>query len=87
MRDTPSKNSWEDDDGYYSKKKSSWDTPKSKGDLVDRKRYDGTPAPTPSYKYNKWADDRKKTGVTPQLKSERNNFSDNEDFEEDQKVN
>ena len=46
-------------------------------------RYDNTPLPTPSYKYNKWADDRKKTGATPQT---TNKLSDGEDFEDDQKV-
>ena len=65
-------------------------TPKSRGGgdykESNRKRYD-TPAVTPSFKYNKWADDRKKTGATPLSKSDKNNLSDNEDFDEDQKVN
>lgn len=33
-----------------------------------RSRYsDKTPLPTPSYKYNEWADDRKHLGSTPRL--------------------
>lgn len=33
-----------------------------------RSRYsDDTPLPTPSYKYNEWADDRRHLGSTPRL--------------------
>lgn len=31
---------------------------------------DDTPRPTPAYKYNQWAKDRKKTGATPQIGKE-----------------
>lgn len=44
-------------------KKSSWDinTPRDRrGDRDGR-----TPKPTPAHRYNKWADDRKKSGITP----------------------
>jgi len=60
---------------------------------LKRSRYDNTPAPTPTHKYNKWADDRKKTGETPLIKKKNTNTpnengddSDNSDFDEDQRV-
>jgi pre-mRNA-splicing factor ATP-dependent RNA helicase DHX38/PRP16 len=48
------------------------------------------PIPTPSHKYNKWADDRKRTGITPSALNKKNktesaNFSDEEEYNEDQK--
>ncbi len=76
LKDTPSRSSWEEEEHHRSGKSSSWDpnTPSN------NRRGDRTPAPTPTHKYNKWADDRKKTGATP-----RDNFSDDEDYEEDQR--
>lgn len=58
--DTPSRSSW-DDESRGSGKKSAWDanTPRP------RRPGDATPAPTPAHRYNKWADDRKRTGATP----------------------
>lgn len=48
-----------------------------------------TPAPTPTHKYNKWADDRKKTGATPIEFSKRNKSRADDDlngnYEEDQR--
>lgn len=34
---------------------------------VRSKYSDDTPLPTPSYKYNEWADDRRHLGSTPRL--------------------
>jgi pre-mRNA-splicing factor ATP-dependent RNA helicase DHX38/PRP16 len=62
-------------------------TPKPKSRHGD----DETPAPTPMHKYNKWADDRKKTGATPAVSNnkiahrESDNFSDEDEYDEDQK--
>lgn len=83
LKDTPSRSGWEEEEGYNRNKKSNWDinTPKNRKGGKDLT----TPAPTPAHKYNKWADDRKKTGVTPQVKKDRDNFSDDSDFEDDQK--
>jgi pre-mRNA-splicing factor ATP-dependent RNA helicase DHX38/PRP16 len=39
--------------------------------------------PTPSHKFNKWADDRKKTGATPA----QDNSSDDENWDKEQQVN
>ena len=94
LKDTPSRSSWDEDErsGNY-RKKSTWDmnTPKldrstDHGDYQENTNRSGrTPMPTPAHKYNRWADDRKKTGATPLKKNEAGNFSDNEEFEEDQK--
>lgn len=91
LKDTPSRSGWEEEDrGQHGRKKSNWDlnTPKTRGghskDNYDRYSKD-TPAPTPSHKYNKWADDRKKTGATPQVKGEKAKHSDDSDYEDDQK--
>lgn len=51
---------WDDDDANY-RKKTEWDYPTPK--IHDYR--DETPRPTPAYKYNKWAPDRRKTGATP----------------------
>ncbi|RNA01392.1 pre-mRNA-splicing factor ATP-dependent RNA helicase PRP16 [Brachionus plicatilis] len=83
IRDSPSRSGWRDDDEREYYKKSSWDyTPRR--DHKESRRYDGTPVPTPSHKYNKWADDRKKTGATP-IRKESENFSSDEDYDDDQK--
>lgn len=60
--DTPSRSSW-DDDSRGSKSRSAWDanTPRPNRPSGG----DSTPAATPAHRYNKWADDRKKTGATP----------------------
>uniref|UniRef100_A0A3B3B5P0 RNA helicase n=1 Tax=Oryzias melastigma TaxID=30732 RepID=A0A3B3B5P0_ORYME len=63
-----------------------------------RGRYtDDTPLPTPSYKYNEWANDRKHLGSTPRLSQGKgrkegaeggimfDNENEKEDWEEDQK--
>uniref|UniRef100_A0A4W5MHX4 Pre-mRNA-splicing factor ATP-dependent RNA helicase PRP16 n=1 Tax=Hucho hucho TaxID=62062 RepID=A0A4W5MHX4_9TELE len=76
---TPSRTSWdEDDSGYASSRRSHWESPspapshkdsdKSERSESVRGRYpDDTPLPTPSYKYNEWANDRKHLGSTPRL--------------------
>lgn len=79
MKDPISKTSW-DEDEVTALKRSAWDypTPSSdkRGDWSDRRsshrsdrsrRYDETPRPSPAFRYNAWAKDRKKTGATPGL--------------------
>lgn len=45
-----------------------------------RSRYsDDTPLPTPSYKYNEWADDRRHLGSTPRLSRGRGRREDGEE--------
>lgn len=72
----------DDDRPSSSKQRSSWDFPtprrdeKSRPDWSTRsnaskykssKYVDDTPRPTPAHKYNAWANDRKRSGATPQL--------------------
>uniref|UniRef100_A0A8C8HRR1 Pre-mRNA-splicing factor ATP-dependent RNA helicase PRP16 n=1 Tax=Oncorhynchus tshawytscha TaxID=74940 RepID=A0A8C8HRR1_ONCTS len=73
----------EDDSGYASSRRSHWESPSpapshkdsDKSERSERSprsgresRYpDDTPLPTPSYKYNEWANDRKHLGSTPRL--------------------
>lgn len=71
--------SWDDDDDRPStSKKSSWDfTPKHGERHSDwsarsskhrsAKYADDTPRPTPAHKFNAWANDRKRSGATPQI--------------------
>lgn len=75
--------SWDDDDDRGApSKKSAWDfpTPRKRDDdrnewsvrsdkkfLWKGKMEDDTPRPTPAHKYNSWANDRKRSGATPQL--------------------
>lgn len=73
MRNPISRSTWEDEDeplGDY--KRSDWDYPTPRGESRERsershrsRRYDETPRPTPAYKFNAWAKDRRKTGATP----------------------
>lgn len=72
MRDPISKTGWEDDDAPVTKR-SAWDYPtpahEKRSDWSHRsersRRYDETPRPTPAFRYNAWAQDRKKSGATP----------------------
>uniref|UniRef100_A0A7M4EN82 RNA helicase n=1 Tax=Crocodylus porosus TaxID=8502 RepID=A0A7M4EN82_CROPO len=73
----------EDDSGYSTSRRSHWESPspapscrdrghrtpssRGRGRSVRSKYPDRTPLPTPSYKYNEWADDRKHLGSTPRL--------------------
>uniref|UniRef100_W5KAC0 Pre-mRNA-splicing factor ATP-dependent RNA helicase PRP16 n=1 Tax=Astyanax mexicanus TaxID=7994 RepID=W5KAC0_ASTMX len=93
---TPSRSSWdEDDSGYGSSRRSHWESPspapshreserseRSQRSVREmRARYpDDTPLPTPSYKYNEWANDRKHLGSTPRLsRGKGRNLEDGED--------
>uniref|UniRef100_A0A7N8X5F4 Pre-mRNA-splicing factor ATP-dependent RNA helicase PRP16 n=1 Tax=Mastacembelus armatus TaxID=205130 RepID=A0A7N8X5F4_9TELE len=108
---TPSRSNWdEDDSGYNSSRHSQWESPSpalSHRELdrsershrsVRESRYpDDTPLPTPSYKYNEWANDRKHLGSTPRLSQGKgrkedgeggisfDNEEEKEQWEEDQK--
>lgn len=64
--------SWEeDDDDRGSYRKSSWDFPTPKAHS-ERRSIAPSPRPTPAYKYNAWANDRKKSGATPHTSREQN---------------
>uniref|UniRef100_A0A8D3DHP0 Pre-mRNA-splicing factor ATP-dependent RNA helicase PRP16 n=1 Tax=Scophthalmus maximus TaxID=52904 RepID=A0A8D3DHP0_SCOMX len=106
---TPSRSNWEEDDsGYASSRHSQWESPSpalsnKESDRSERShrsvrgRYpDDTPLPTPSYKYNEWANDRKHLGSTPRLSQGKgrkdgeggimfDNEGEKEQWEEDQK--
>lgn len=62
IKDTPSRSDWDEESGGR-RKGSSWETntPRHRS----KHRSDETPLPTPAHRYNQWADDRKKTGITP----------------------
>jgi pre-mRNA-splicing factor ATP-dependent RNA helicase DHX38/PRP16 len=85
LKDTPSRSNWEDDDNESNRRNSNWDinTPKSrqgKHDMNTSSRHrlnDNTPRATPAHKYNKWADDRKRTGITPSNKKGESNKTPN----------
>ena len=93
--------SWDDDDEKVPMKRSSWDFPTPK-DGIDRSEWsmrsnrkikenleDDTPRPTPAHKYNVWANDRKRSGATPQTGKERdqpwNNEEERDMWEEEQR--
>jgi hypothetical protein len=81
LKDTPSRSGWEDDEALR-KASGKWEipTPKSKhGDYS--KKYE-TPLPTPSYRNNKWAEERK----TKKTGSDGNTSSDDEEWNDEQKV-
>uniref|UniRef100_A0A8C6SY47 Pre-mRNA-splicing factor ATP-dependent RNA helicase PRP16 n=1 Tax=Neogobius melanostomus TaxID=47308 RepID=A0A8C6SY47_9GOBI len=109
-KDTPSRSNWEEDDsGYASTRHSQWESPSpapshKESDRSERShrsgresRYpDDTPLPTPSYKYNEWANDRRHFGSTPRLSQGKgrkdgeggiafDNEGEEEQWEEDQK--
>lgn len=73
--------SWDDDDDRVSSKRSSWDFPtpregdnkrsewsvrSSSSSIFRKNRADETPRPTPAHRFNAWANDRKRSGATPQ---------------------
>lgn len=56
VKDSPSRTGWDDDESIP--QKSSWDFPTPN-------HHERSPLPTPVYKCNKWAKNRKPTGATP----------------------
>ena len=80
LKNPISKTSWDEDDAE-TVKKSSWDYPtplndKNQTEWSERRLYkserrtksrrlDDSTRPTPAFRYNNWAKDRKKTGATP----------------------
>ncbi len=58
------------------------------------RRSKDTPLPTPTHRYNEWADDRKSLGITPHMKkgdvkeekAEFQSEQEREQWEEEQKV-
>ncbi|KAG1677117.1 Pre-mRNA-splicing factor ATP-dependent RNA helicase PRP16 [Nymphon striatum] len=94
-KDTPSRSNWDDDDDNTPNRQSTWDvsTPSSHSSRSDnsqrssrsyRKYPDETPLPTPTHKYNEWANDRRKTGATPGTGKELSD-KDYADWKEEQK--
>lgn len=103
LKDPTSKSSWDEEDDPIPLKRSAWDYPtpssyKSK-DFSERsfsnrdryKREDDTPRVTPTHKFNQWVKNRKVTGATPGISTERDDklkwssAEDREDWEEEQK--
>ncbi|XP_065347896.1 pre-mRNA-splicing factor ATP-dependent RNA helicase PRP16 [Cloeon dipterum] len=94
-----SRSSWDDDDGPFMHRRSTWDfpTPSSHRDSTDwsergserrwKRNSDDTPLPTPSFKYNAWAKDRRRTGATPAFDKdgERIEWENDGDWEDEQK--
>ncbi|EDO35622.1 predicted protein [Nematostella vectensis] len=75
---TPSRSSWEEDENS-TPSRSKWEMPSPARSISDyiasEKRHsrhpDDTPRFTPTHKYNEWANDRRKTGVTPSFKGKK----------------
>lgn len=103
LRDPTSKSTWDDEDEQAPMKRSAWDYPTpssyksrevSERSFSSRDRYKkeyDTPRVTPAHKFNQWIKDRKVTGATPGISTERDEklkWSSNEDkenWEEEQK--
>ncbi|XP_073997348.1 ATP-dependent RNA helicase l(1)G0007 isoform X1 [Rhodnius prolixus] len=67
IKDTPSRSGWDEDDVTPSPR-SSWDlpTPKTESRQEEGANWsERSRRPTPTYKFNSWAADRKATGATP----------------------
>ncbi|KAG4078101.1 hypothetical protein HA402_002152 [Bradysia odoriphaga] len=102
-KDTTSSTSWDDDDEKYPMKRSAWDFPTPKNPSADRSEWsvrsnrkikekleDDTPRTyTPAHKFNAWANDRKRSGATPQVGKEQDQPWGNEEerdmWEEEQR--
>lgn len=102
-KDTTSSTSWDDDDEKSPMKRSAWDFPTPKNQTTDRSEWsvrsnrkikekleDDTPrVQTPAHKFNVWANDRKRSGATPQVNKEQDPpWGDEEDrdlWEEEQR--
>ncbi|KAJ6637623.1 Pre-mRNA-splicing factor ATP-dependent RNA helicase PRP16 [Pseudolycoriella hygida] len=102
-KDTTSSTSWDDDDEKSPMKRSAWDFPTPKNQPADRSEWsvrssrkikdkleDDTPRTyTPAHKFNAWANDRKRSGATPQVGKEQNQPWGNEEerdmWEEEQR--
>ncbi len=77
---TPSHTSWDPDEGSKRPGSSTWDMPSpsplrhTRDDVTGMKRSltDDTPLPTPTYRYNAWASDRKSLGITPRVSGKDN---------------
>ena len=70
---TPSRSSWDPDERPMSSSSSKWDMPspsplrgsRDSGNEAKIPLLKDTPLPTPTHRYNLWADDRKSLGITP----------------------
>ena len=67
---TPSHSSWDEEMTHTPSRSSAWDmlTPSHTSEIdepsISRRRgTEDTPLPTPTYRYNAWADDRKSFGI------------------------
>lgn len=103
LKDSTSKSSWDDEDDPIPMKKSSWDYPtpssyksrefseRSFSSRDKYKRESDTPRVTPTHKFNQWIKNRKVTGATPGINTERDarlkwsSSEDREIWEEEQK--
>ncbi|XP_040826897.1 pre-mRNA-splicing factor ATP-dependent RNA helicase PRP16-like [Ochotona curzoniae] len=88
---TPSRSTWEEEEedrGHGSSRHWQWESPSPMPSYRDsegghrpssrQRDSDDTPLPTPSYKYNEWADDRRHLGSTPRLSRGRGRREDGE---------
>ncbi|XP_028392273.1 pre-mRNA-splicing factor ATP-dependent RNA helicase PRP16-like [Dendronephthya gigantea] len=88
---TPSRTSWDDEEDMTPSRQT-WEAPSparsdiSKKDRSERRRekkVDDTPALTPTYKYNSWANDKKSFGVTPRFSRGKAQRTDEEGSEKE----
>ncbi|XP_052231826.1 pre-mRNA-splicing factor ATP-dependent RNA helicase PRP16-like isoform X2 [Dreissena polymorpha] len=102
VKDTPSRSAWDEDEDTTPLKHSSWDLPTPSdhgdrgGDSAFRserskggkrsKNSDDTPMPTPTYKYNEWASDKKNIKFTPRDSSKEGEKGDMEFRDEEERV-
>lgn len=97
-RDSPSRSGWDDDDDSFPSSRSTWDlpSPRHSPDRFSERSYRSksyrstdSPTPTPAYKYNDWANNRRRSGATPQISTERDekipwsNEEEKEEWEEE----
>lgn len=91
---TPSRSSWDEEMTHTPSRSSAWDmlTPSHTSEIdepsISRRRgTEDTPLPTPTYRYNAWADDRKSFGIKNKKDFKGATGDDNIEFEnEDEKL-
>lgn len=80
-RESIGRSGWDEEEEKVSSKRSTWDFPTPRSYSEGRSEWsvrsnrkkkieDDTPRPTPAHKFNQWANDRKRSGATPQVANE-----------------
>lgn len=103
VKDTTSKSAWDEEDDVMPTKKSAWDYPTPSSyeskELQEhsfsykkkQRNEEDTPRVTPAHRFNQWVRNRKITGATPGISTERDeklkwtSGDDKEDWEQEQK--